>query len=237
MSKSVDSINLSPGYGAARVDRIGTAQASVLVIEGLDRDPDALVDAAAAIPAFDVRSPYYPGIRAPAPRDYVASLLAQLAEPIARTFGWQGIAVIESNFSVVTTPPQELVPYQRIPHIDGTNADELAVLHYLCGAEKGGTSFYRHRSTRLEVLTPQNLQTYSSAVNREVREQGMPPAQYVDGDTPMFERIARYEAQYNRALVYRGSSLHSGNIPRSFVPDANPRTGRLTLNTFLRRSA
>jgi len=160
-----------------------------------------------------------------------------LAEPIARAFGWQGIGLIEANFSLVTTPAEALVPIQRIPHIDGTNPDELAVLHYLCGPELGGTSFYRHRSTQLEIITPQNLETWMGAVNREVGERGMPPAQYVDGDTPLFERIARYEAQYNRALVYRGTSLHSGNIPRAFVPDANPRTGRLTVNTFLRRTA
>ncbi|HEY5806996.1 MAG TPA: DUF6445 family protein, partial [Povalibacter sp.] len=52
-------------------------------------------------------------------------------------------------------------------------------------------------------------------------------------DTPLFERIARYEAVFNRALIYRGSLLHSVNVPNDFVPDTNPRTGRLTLNTFL----
>jgi len=235
MSKTVDSINLSPG--SVHLDRIGTAQAPVLVIEGLDPDPDGLVNAAAAIPSFGLRPPYYPGIRAPAPREYAARLMNRLAEPIARAFGWQGIGLIEANFSLVTTPAEALVPIQRIPHIDGTNPDELAVLHYLCGPELGGTSFYRHRSTQFEIITPQNLETWMGAVNREVGERGMPPAQYVDGDTPLFERIARYEAQYNRALVYRGTSLHSGNIPRAFVPDANPRTGRLTVNTFLRRTA
>jgi hypothetical protein len=65
----------------------------------------------------------------------------------------------------------------------------------------------------------------------------MPPAQYVDGDTPLFERIARYDAVFNRMLVYRGSMLHSVNVPAGFVPDANPRTGRLSINTFLAAKA
>jgi len=222
---------------AVRLDRVGAGQAAVLVVENVDPDPDALVATAAAIRSFDVRAPYYPGIRAPAPPEYVARLAGVLGPHITRVFGWKGVGIIESNFSLVTTPAEALVPYQRIPHIDGTNPDELAVLHYLCGPEMGGTSFYRHRSTQLEIISPQNLATWTSTVNREVREQGMPPARYVDGDTPLFERIASYEARYNRALVYRGTSLHSGNIPRSFVPDSNPRTGRLTVNTFLRRTA
>jgi hypothetical protein len=39
---------------------------------------------------------------------------------------------------------------------------------------------------------------------------------------------------FNRLLIYRGASLRSGNIGPGFAFDANPRTGRLTLNLFLR---
>jgi hypothetical protein len=55
----------------------------------------------------------------------------------------------------------------------------------------------------------------------------------VEGDSELFERVAKYEAAFNRALIYRGNMLHSVNVPPGFVPDPNPRTGRLTLNTFL----
>jgi Family of unknown function (DUF6445) len=230
-------MNSSIERSTTRLDYVGSARAAVLVIEDLDSQPQSLVDAAAALPSFDVRAPYYPGIRAPAPRDYLARLVAQLRPLVEQSYGWRDAEIIEANFSLVTTPPEALVPYQRIPHVDGTDPDELAVLHYLCGPEKGGTSFYRHRSTGLEVLSPENIGDYAQAVNREVRENGIPPARYVDGETPLFDCIARYEARFNRALVYRGSSLHSGNIPATFVPDANPRTGRLTVNTFLRRTA
>jgi hypothetical protein len=34
-------------------------------------------------------------------------------------------------------------------------------------------------------------------------------------------------------LVYRRNSLHSGCIGPDFVPDANPLTGRLSINSFL----
>jgi len=38
---------------------------------------------------------------------------------------------------------------------------------------------------------------------------------------------------FNRMLVYRRNSLHSGNIGKDFVPDANPLTGRLSINCFI----
>jgi hypothetical protein len=66
-----------------------------------------------------------------------------------------------------------------------------------------------------------------------VAEHGVPPAGFVNASTPLFEQLASYDAVFNRALVYRGTSLHSGSIPADFVPDSDPRTGRLTLNTFL----
>ena len=61
---------------------------------------------------------------------------------------------------------------------------------------------------------------------------GPPPVEYINGDTPEFERIACFEAAPNRVLVYRSVSLHSADIPSDFGFDASPRTGRLTANTF-----
>jgi hypothetical protein len=60
-----------------------------------------------------------------------------------------------------------------------------------------------------------------------------PAAEYINGDTRIFEQIARAEGVFNRMLIYRRNSLHSGAIERTFVPDANPRTGRLSINSFI----
>jgi hypothetical protein len=57
--------------------------------------------------------------------------------------------------------------------------------------------------------------------------------EYINGDTALFEEIARAEGVFNRMLVYRRNSLHSGSIDRAFVPDPNPRTGRLSINCFV----
>ena len=63
---------------------------------------------------------------------------------------------------------------------------------------------------------------------------GLPPAAYISGDTPIYQQTARYEGVYNRALIYRGYTLHSGVIPADLDFSADPSIGRLTANTFLR---
>lgn len=215
-----------------RVDYIGNARAPVLVIENAWPDPRALVEIAAARTDYCVRSLYYPGVRSSAPPEYAHATLARLRDLIRTTFDLAGEMVItDSTFSLVVTPPDKLVPFQRVPHFDSADQNRIAVLHYL--SDLGGTSFYRHRGTGTEIVTTEIQERYMRTVNAEVNTVGMPPAQYVDGDTPLYERVARYDAVFNRMLVYRGSMLHSVNVPAGFVPDANPRTGRLSLNTFL----
>ena len=120
-----------------------------------------------------------------------------------------------------------------MPHFDSTDANRLALLHYLCGPQHGGTSFYRHRATGIESVTDENRERFIKAVNAEAKAGGVPPARFIDGDTDMFERIARYQCTFNGALIYRGRILHSVNMPPDFLPDPNPLTGRLTINTFL----
>jgi hypothetical protein len=215
-----------------RVDYIGNARAPVLVIENAWLDPHALIEMAAARNDYRTRSLYYPGVRSSAPPEYAHATVARLRDLLRTTFDLAGELVItDATFSLVVTPPDKLVPFQRVPHFDSADQNRIAVLHYL--SDLGGTSFYRHRNTGIEIVTTDIQERYMRAVNAEVRTLGMPPAAYVDGDTPLFERIARYDAVLNRMLVYRGSMLHSVNVPPGFVPDANPRTGRLSLNTFL----
>jgi hypothetical protein len=87
-------------------------------------------------------------------------------------------------------------------------------------------------------MTEEMREQYMRTVNAEVRSQGMPPSRFIDDSTNLFERVAKYDAVFNRMLIYAGSFLHSGNVPPDAATDADPRTGRLTLNTFLRpRSA
>jgi hypothetical protein len=216
----------------SRVDYVGNGRAPVLVIEDAWPEADSLRETAAQRNNFGRTSLYYPGLRCAAPPEYANRIVESLTDLLRSTFGLEAeLAVTDSSFSLVTLPPGQLVPFQRVPHYDSTDQNRLALLHYLCAS--GGTSFYRHRSSGLEIMTADVEEQYIRTVNAEVREAGMPPAQYVDGDTALFERIANYRAAFNRMLIYRGSMLHSVNVAADFVPDPDPRTGRLTVNTFV----
>ena len=215
-----------------RVDYVGQGRAPVLVVEQAWPDAKALHETAAQQRNYGRTSLYYPGLRTSAPPDYAKRVVESLADVIRSTFGFNAeLTITDSSFSLVTLPPEQLVPFQRVPHYDSADQNRLALLHYLC--ESGGTSFYRHRSTGLETMTADAEEQYIRAVNAEVRATGMPPAQYVEGDTALFERTATYHAAFNRMLIYRGSMLHSVNVPPGFIPDTDPRTGRLTVNTFV----
>ena len=215
-----------------RVDQVGNDRAPVIVVDDVWPDARTLFELAAARQDYGASSLYYPGVRCPAPREYAQSIVASLSDLIRDALGIRGaLAITDSVISLVTTPPEKLVPFQRVPHYDSTDPNRVALLHYLCAS--GGTSFYRHRSSGTETVTADGEDAYIRRVNAEVRATGMPPPAYVDGDSKLFERIARYDAAFNRALIYRGSMLHSVNVPADFVPDPDPRTGRLSVNTFL----
>ena len=217
-----------------RMERIGNSQAPVLVIDDFHPDPQSLVAQAESQGGFSATSKFYPGVRTRGTLEYAQLVRERLRALHPQVFGAPNDVVpTECNFSLVTLAAEKTVPFQRIPHFDSTDMQRIAVLHYLCAPHHGGTAFYRHRSTGYEIITPENVHTYGQALDQDIHRAGVPAPGYVNGSTELFERIAAYDAVFNRALVYRGTSLHSGSIPADFIPDPNPRTGRLTLNTFL----
>ncbi|MEO0982754.1 MAG: DUF6445 family protein [Pseudomonadota bacterium] len=220
-----------------RIDKLPGSDEPIVVIDDIHPDPQSLV-AAARGGDFKPIAPHYPGVRAPVPRGYLDTLIPKLAEPLRDVFGYdKGLRLQECYFSLATTAPSDLKPMQRMPHIDGTDPAKVAVLHYLCGPEHGGTSFYRHRSTGMTRIQADVFQAYRSAVYNDVDRLGMPEAAYPDGDSEMYERTAFYPAQFNRVVIYRGISLHAVSIgsPEMLVVDAD--AGRLTVNTFLTPAA
>jgi hypothetical protein len=216
-----------------RVALIGRERQPVIVVDNFVPEPEALVEQAAALD-FSQMGAYYPGVRATVPAHHVAAYVAPLAELIAATFGIApNPGVIEAMFSLVTTPPSALRPIQRMPHFDGCEPERLALLHYLGGCEDSGTTFYRHRGTGFETIDHERVGLYDAALHSDVAMHGMPQPAYISGSTPIFEQTAHFEAQFNRALIYRGNLLHCANIAPETPMSDDPRTGRLTVNTFL----
>jgi hypothetical protein len=218
----------------SRVDYIGFARSPVLVVDDVWDSPEVLIAQAAAKQDYSALSLYYPGVRSSAPPAYALAMTQSLRSLIRETFDLaEDLTITDSTFSLVATPAERLVPFQRVPHFDSADPNRLALLHYLCGREHGGTSFYRHRGSGIECVSEANREQYIRTVNAEVKSLGTPPARFIEGDTELFERIARYDCTFNRAIVYRGSNLHSVNTPADYVPSLDPRSGRLTVNTFL----
>jgi hypothetical protein len=74
---------------------------------------------------------------------------------------------------------------------------------------------------------------YFKTLQDELRGPDAPAAEYINGDTPLFEQVVKQDGVFNRILFYRRNSLHSGRIARDFVPVADIATGRLSINCFL----
>jgi hypothetical protein len=214
----------------------GLERQPVIVIDNFVSDPERII-ADAAMLSFRPIGAHYPGMRAVVPRIMVAQFLQGLSGLIAETFGLDFPFVeTECWYSLVTTPPEALAPIQRLPHFDSVDPGRIAVLHFLA-REQGGTSFFRHRETQFESINAGRLNQYVAAIDADAERFGLPDAAYIAGDTPMFERIAHYNACFNRAIIYRGNTLHCADIPSGMALSSDPYTGRLTVNTFIHARA
>jgi hypothetical protein len=213
----------------------GHEQNKVILIDDYLDDPDSLVEIAANGPAFAPNGPYYPGIRAPFPEAALPGLLTPILPLLQSHFEYKTGAVLrECNFSLVTTPPTDLMPIQRLPHFDSLEDGRVAALLFLGkGPANGGTAFYRQHSTGFESVDAARYPHFAEALNADVARFGLPAQNYVADDSPMYETLAIHESRYNRMLVYASATLHSGRIPDDFTFNADPRLGRLTVNAFL----
>ena len=212
--------------------RLGEEGEPLVVIDGFSGRADELRAAGRSAAYKAVKG--YPGIRSPVPASYLRPVLPLLAEVIRRAFAMRGSLAVEScSYSIVSLAPHELQPAQRMPHYDDPGAGVLALLHYLGDAEDGGTAFYRHRRTGFETMRPERLTAYNHAVAQDEAEFGPLPRSYHYGDSDRFELIGEVEAKADRAIIYRGRTLHSGIVPDEPDPRSAQERGRLTINTFL----
>jgi len=213
---------------------IGLEGAPLLVIDNLVSNPDRLVRKAAA--SHFVKQPsMFPGIRAPAPLSYQRFLESTLNPLLEECFGLAPGRFLfpMCHYSLVTQPAEKLAFLQRVPHIDSVRADGLATVHYLFRGDWGGTAFYRHRRSGFEYIDESRHAAYFECLAQESRRDDAAGAGYIDEDTALFQRIADVEGVFNRIVVYRRNSLHSGRIDNTRVPPPDPINGRLSINSFI----
>ena len=227
---------IQPGPGIrVQARAIGAEGAPLLVIDQAVADPDRLVRKAAR-GHFTPQGAMFPGLRLRAPLSYEAFLERLLRPLLASHFGLPaqgGLRFPMCHYSLVSQPPETLAFLQRIPHIDSAAANGLATVHYLFRGDWGGTAFYRHRATGYESVDQARHAAYFATLQDESRREDAAGTGYIRGDSPLFERIDGVEGAYNRMLVYRRNSLHSGDIDSARVPPAHVQAGRLSINSFI----
>jgi Family of unknown function (DUF6445) len=93
---------------------------------------------------------HYPGVRAKVSPAIVARFMDGLDALIADVFGLrEPFSEVECCYSLVTSPPAELAPIQRLPHFDSVDPGRIAILHDLAPGEEGSTGFFLAKIERV----------------------------------------------------------------------------------------
>lgn len=217
---------------------IGQESTPLIILDDFVTEPETLISLACDDNPYHAQpTDYYPGIRKPSPPNYGELLSSQLFDLLKKTYQLKGgvaAKTILSAFSISTTPPSQLRPIQMLPHFDTTENNQFALVHYLCGAEHGGTSFYRHKQTNYERITKIRFLQYTTLLKHQAKAENLhlAPA-YISNDSSLFERIHGVEARKNRMIIYPSNLLHSGNIQPQQGLSSDPRKGRLTISSFI----
>ncbi len=203
------------------------------IVDGFASDPQAL-RAIAAGRTFVADAGHYPGVKAPVTRAWFEATSQTMGAVLRDVFGATGeVSVLGAWYQIVSKPPAKLSLEQRVPHFDAIEPGRIAIVHYLSEDYRGGTAFYRHRSTGYETVSAARAPGYFARLNAEIAAHGPPPPAYLDGSSDLFERTALIEPKFNRAILYRSHLLHSGAIPADADLSADPSSGRLTVGVFL----
>ncbi|MBP2161222.1 MULTISPECIES: DUF6445 family protein [Asticcacaulis] len=221
------------------VHEVGHSKSRVIVIDDFLANARAVVDSAAALPAFPPESKTaYPGRRHQiGPGDKASACVMDIlraAGPVIQShFDADSFRVFEASFSLITTRPDDMSPRQRVPHYDWDDPNYLAIMLHLHHVPHTGTAFYRHVACDLEQVTRDAAPVLRKHVQAELSDDD-PPAMVSGGKSQAhYEKIFEVEGGFNRLVIYQGCLLHSGYVSPDFDYSADPRTGRLTANVFI----
>jgi hypothetical protein len=217
---------------------IGKENIPLLIIDGFANKPDDLISCAGDGSLFRAdQQNFYPGKRFLAPAVYSEQICKKYLPLFKSYFGFDtamSAKALMSAFAVSDRSPEHLKPIQMLPHFDTANINQLAVVHYLCEPEHGGTSFYRHRASAYECITSARLVSYGQQLKKEaIAHQLHKTPCYVNSNNSLFEQFYSVAAGMNRAVIYPSMALHSGDINPILGLSSDPKIGRLTIGSFI----
>ena len=102
------------------------------------------------------------------------------------------LRVVDTDFAVVDTHPDELEPVQRKPHVDPVPVFGLVYLNH---EDRGGTLFFQQIADEPEEVGPG----------------------YLTHSNEHFELLGKIESRFNRLAIYPGFVLHSGEIAGDWI--------------------
>ena len=217
---------------------IGQENTPLLIIDNFAQNHhDLILDAGdGSLFVADAKN-FYPGKRKLTKASYAQQICSKYLSLFREYFGFENAhyaRTLISAFAISDQAPGQLRPVQMLPHFDTTQSNQLAVVHYLCGPEHGGTSFYRHRASEFETINAERFTGYGTQLKQEAmaNQLHLNPC-YMQGSNNMFEQIYSVEACMNRAVIYPSNILHSGNINSALGLSSDPRKGRLTIGSFI----
>lgn len=219
---------------SVRLIHIGLERHPVMIADEVLQDPQSMIDIACNTPFYVPKHTNYPGINAPLPAAYYEAVIGALRGPLEAAFGVLRAAHLSyfGFFALATTSAAGARPIQRIPHRDSTNPNRLAMVHYLCRGEFGGTGFFRHRATGYESVDVTREDRYVALARRELETSAAADAGFASPQTQSYELIGQSPAVFNRLIVYRSHVLHSALLGDGGC-SADPARGRLTANGFV----
>ena len=217
--------------------KVGDEKTPVIIIDNFLGNMEDFFNSVCAHTDFDVeKQTYYPGLRAKIGEDYCRLVINTLGKHLFKVFSvpeGHRLVLDGAYYSLVATPPEQLLPGQCRPHCDTTMPHYLAIMQYLSPGEHGGTGFFKHKPTGFERVTAERKEQYSQSVMAFDQEHGNPPQTYITASNDQFELVGSVDYRPNRMIIYPGNLLHSGLINPATDIDKNPRTGRLTANIFV----
>lgn len=217
-----------------KIYHLGPEKEPIVVIDGLMNNPASVVEYAASQGAYGPAGAAYPGIRCPVPLSYIQNVRTALSQLWTEVFNVPAQIPLrfDATFSLVTEAPKTLRHNQRVPHTDQSDLNSLAMVHYLCGPQFSGTSFFRHRQTGWQRIDKPRVDEYNKLLNRELNTQVL-KAGFPDGSHPFFEILSTVTPSFDRLIMYRASILHSPAIREDEHYSRDPKKGRLTITGFL----
>lgn len=178
----------------------------------------------------------YPGLVFDTPATLAHRMAEFFTQHAREPLGGRRTLTSEVRLSLLNTRPEALPPQlwqchrdvlERGPHSLLCAASVLYLFHE---PALGGTSIYRPLRDAAETDRMLKDSEVLDAATFSARH-GVAPG-YMTGSNAYFERVAKINAAWNRAIFYDGSLFHAPDVDQPELISDDVLRGRLTLNGF-----